>query len=375
MEILTAILNALRMAFAMFWEILWPLILGFALSAVVQAVVSKSEMSRLMGDDSPKTLTIATALGAASSSCSYAAVALARSIFRKGANFTAALVFELASTNLVAELGIIMIVLLGWQFAAAEFLGAPIMVAILVLLFRAFLTGDMVNQARRQAEKGLRGSMEGHAGMDMSVTQGSLFKRMLSDEGRTAISHYFVMDWVAVWKDIAGGLLLAGALAAWVPQDFWNGFFLGSHPVLAKFWGPLVGPLVAIVSFVCSVGNVPLAAVLWNGGISFGGVIAFIFADLIILPILDIYRKYYGWKMMWFILATFYTAMAGAALVIEFLFQGMGWIPQQRQAQVVEAAVTLNYTTVLNLIFLGLSVILLIRFLRTGGPQMLRHMK
>jgi uncharacterized protein len=249
------------------------------------------------------------------------------------------------------------------------------MVVILVLLFRAFLTDDMVNQARHQAEKGLRGSMEGHAGMDMSVTQGSLFKRMLSDEGRTAISHYFVMDWVAVWKDIAGGLLLAGALAVWVPQDFWTGFFLGSHPVLAKFWGPLVVPLVAIASFVCSVGNVPLAAVLWNGGISFGGVIAFIFADLIVLPILDIYRKYYGWKTMWFIFATFYTAMAGAALVIELLFQGTGWIPQQRRAQVVEAAVTLNYTTVLNLIFLVLSVILLIRFLRTYGPQMLRHMK
>lgn len=375
MEILTAVLNALRMGFAMFWEILWALILGFSLSAIVQAVVSKSEMSRLLGNDSPKTLSIATALGVASSSCSYAAVALARSIFRKRANFTAAMVFELASTNLVAELGIIMIILMGWQFAAAEFLGAPVMVTILVMLFRMFLTKQMIDQARTQAEKGVRGSMEGHAEMDMSVRGGTIVKRILSQEGRTAISHYFVMDWVAIWKDIAGGLFLAGALAVWVPNDFWKAFFLSSHPLLAKFWGPIVGPLVAIASFVCSVGNVPLAAVLWNGGISFGGVIAFIFADLIVLPILDIYRKYYGWKMMWFILATFYTAMAAGALVIEFLFQAAGWIPKQRSAQIVEATISLNYTTVLNLIFLVLATVLLVRFFRTGGPEMLRHMK
>jgi uncharacterized protein len=374
MEMLTAVVDALRMAFAMFWEILWALILGFLLSAVVQAVVSKSEMSRLLGDDSPKTLSIATTLGAASSSCSYAAVALARSIFRKGANFTAAMVFELASTNLVAELGIIMIVLMGWQFAAAEFVGAPIMIFILVLLFRAFLSRGMVEQARQQAERGIRGSMEGHAEMDMSVTGGSLLKRILSPDGKTAISRYFVMDWIAIWKDIAGGLLLAGALSVWVPNDFWKGFFLGSHPVLAKFWGPIVGPLVAIASFVCSVGNVPLAAVLWNGGISFGGVIAFIFADLIVLPILDIYRKYYGWKMMSFILATFYMAMAVGALAVEFLFQAAGWIPQERRAQIVEASVTLNYTTILNGIFLVLAAFLLVRFIGTGGPQMLRNM-
>ena len=374
MEILTSIGDALHMAFAMFWEILWALILGFFLSAIVQAVVSKSEMKRLLPDDSAKTLTISALLGAASSSCSYAAVALARSIFRKGADFTAAMVFQLASTNLVAELGIIMIVLMGWQFAAAEFLGAPVMIGILVFLFRAFLTPEMVEEAKRQANKGIPGSMEGHAEMDMAVTDGPLMKRILSQEGQTAISHYFVMDWVSIWKDIAGGLLLAGALAVWVPQEFWKTFFLASHPMLARFWGPVVGPLVAIASFVCSVGNVPLAAVLWNGGISFGGVIAFIFADLITLPILDIYRKYHGWKMMWFILATFYTAMFGGALAIEFIFQAAGWIPQRRSAQIVEAAVSLNYTTTLNLIFLILAAVMLMRFFRTGGPQMLRMM-
>ena len=177
-----------------------------------------------------------------------------------------------------------------------------------------------------------------------------------------------------MWKDIAGGLLIAGAMAAWVPQDFWQSFFLANRPLLAKFWGPVVGPIVAIISFVCSVGNIPLAAVLWNGGISFGGVIAFIYADLIVIPILDIYRKYYGWKMAGFILGTFYVAMATSALVIEFLFQGLGLIPQQRSAQVVEASVSFNYTTVLNIVFLIIATLLLVRFLKTGGPKMLRMM-
>ncbi|PYI89902.1 MAG: hypothetical protein DMF03_06350, partial [Verrucomicrobia bacterium] len=311
---IAALGHALWMAFAMFWEILWPLILGFGLSGVVQAVVSKREMSKLLPNDSPKSLAIACGLGAASSSCSYAAVALARSIFRKGADFTAAMAFELASTNLVAELTIIIVVLMGWQFAAAEFIGGPLMVVIMAVLFRIFLSRKLVKEAREQANKGLKGKMEGHADMDMSVEEGgSLWQRLTSSEGITATSHYFVMDWAAVWKDIAGGLLIAGALAAWVPQDFWKTFFLTSHPAAAMLWGPIVGPIVAILSFVCSVGNIPLAAVLWNGGISFGGVIAFIYADLIVLPIIDIYRKYYGWKVAAFIFGVFYVAMAVAA--------------------------------------------------------------
>src|SRR3989441_519610 len=200
--------HALGFAFAMVWEILWALILGFALSGVVQAVVSKRQMSRLLPDDSSRTLAIACALGAASSSCSYAAVALARSIFRKGANFTAAMAFEFASTNLVVELSIIMILVLGWPFAAAEFFGGVSMVAILALLFRAFLRRELVEEARRQADRGLVGSMEGHAEMDMSVTEGTRWQRITSARGFTAISHYFVMDWVAVSRDVAGGLLL-----------------------------------------------------------------------------------------------------------------------------------------------------------------------
>jgi uncharacterized membrane protein YraQ (UPF0718 family) len=370
-----AVLDALGMAFAMGWEILWPLILGFALSGVVQAVVSHREMVRLLPNDRPRSIAIALALGAASSSCSYAAVALARSLFRKGADFTAAMAFELASTNLVAELSIIMLVLLGWRFTLAEFVGAPIMVAILVVLFRKFLKPELVDEARRQAEKGIAGRMEGHADMDMSVAEGgSLWRRITSQQGRTAISHYFVMDWAAVWLDIVGGLLIAGALAAWVPQEFWQSFFLVDHPVLAKIWGPIVGPLVAVIAFVCSVGNIPLAAVLWNGGISFGGVIAFIFADLIVLPVLDIYRKYYGLKMAGFLFVTFYAAMAVAALIVEGIFAGLDLVPAQRNAQIVEAAIAWNYTTWLNIVFLALAALLVWRFLNTGGPAMLRMM-
>jgi uncharacterized protein len=375
MNLIVALGHAFWMAFAMFWEILWPLILGFGLSGVVQAVVSKGEMSRLLPDDSPKSLGVACGLGAASSSCSYAAVALARSIFRKGANFTAAMAFQLASTNLVAELTIIIIVLMGWQFALAEFTGGPLMVVIVAVLFRIFLSGKLVREAKEQADKGIKGIMEGHAEMDMSVENGrSFWQRLTSREGITATSHYFVMDVVAVWKDIAGGLLLAGALAAWVPRDFWKSFFLTSHPIVAALWGPIIGPLVAIFSFVCSVGNIPLAAVLWNGGISFGGVIAFIYADLIVLPILDIYRKYYSWKVAGLIAVVFYVAMAAAALMIELIFQLLGLIPSQRSAQIVEASISLNYTTVLNVIFLLIALLLVIRFFKTGGLKMLSHM-
>jgi hypothetical protein len=370
-----ALFNALFMSFAMGWEILWPLILGFALSGVVQAVVTKGEMSRLLPDSSLRSILIATALGAASSSCSYAAVALARSIFRKGADFIAAMAFQFASTNLVLELGIILAVLIGWQFVAAEFVGGLMMIAVLTVMLRAVMNPRLIEEARRQADRGLAGRMEGHAAMDMSVGgEGSILARIVSPKGFTAISHYFVMDWVSVWIDIVLGLLIAGALAAWVPNEFWQTFFLSADPVWSKIVGPLIGPIVAVVSFVCSVGNVPLAAVLWNGGISFGGVIAFLFADLIVLPILDIYRRYYGLRIAALLLGVSYAAMAGTAYVVELIFGIAGLVPQHRSAQIVEAHITWNYTTWLNIVFLGLAALLVWRFLKTGGPEMLRMM-
>ncbi len=369
--------QALSFAFGMTWEVLWALILGFALSGAVQAVVSKRELRRLLPDDSPKTLAIASGLGAASSSCSYAAVALARSLFRKGADFTAAMAFQFASTNLVIELGIIMALLLGWQFVLGEFVGGPLMIVFLAIVFRVFLSRRLVEEARAEAEKGRLGSMEGHAEMDMSVQAGgrSLWQRLRSPEGLTATANYFVMDWAAVARDIFGGLLVAGALAAWVPNSFWQHLFLEHHTTVAKLWGPLVGPAVAIISFVCSIGNVPLAAVLWNGGISFGGVLSFIFADLIILPILDIYRRYYGWRMAGFLLVTFYATMVAAGLAVEFLFQGLRIERHDRNAKVVMASVSWNYTTFLNIAFLLLAAGLVWRYFRRGGGlAMLRTM-
>jgi uncharacterized membrane protein YraQ (UPF0718 family) len=374
-NILTEAGHALSFAFGMLWEILWALILGFALSAAVQAVVSKGEMRRLLPDDSPRSLARAGLLGAVSSSCSYAAAALARSIFRKGASFTAAMAFQFASTNLVIELGIIMALILGWQFTLGEFVGGPLMIVLLALLFQRLLSRRLVDDAREQTERGALGRMEGHAQMDMSVQErGSLGRRLRSPQGFTATANYFVMDWASVWIDIVGGVLIAGALAAWVPHSFWQSAFLAHHHTAAELWGPLVGPLVAIVSFVCSIGNVPLAAVLWNGGISFGGVLAFIFADLIVLPILDIYRKYYGWRMAGFLLATFYATMVAAGLIVELVFQGAGLVPTERDAKVEMARVHWNYTTVLNIVFLTLAAVLIWRFARTGGVPMLRRM-
>jgi uncharacterized membrane protein YraQ (UPF0718 family) len=333
-------------------------------------------MRKLLPDDSPRTLAVATGLGAASSSCSYASVALARSLFRKGADFTSAMAFEIASTNLVIELGIIMAVILGWQFVLGEFIGAPLMIILIALLFRRFLTRRLVDEARSEAEKGRLGAMEGHAEMDMSVEQGgSWWRRLRSPAGFTATANYFVMDWAAVARDVFGGLLIAGALAAWVPNSFWSGLFLESHPTLAKVWGPLIGPFVAMLSFVCSIGNVPLAAVLWNGGISFGGVLSFIFADLIILPILDIYRRYYGPRMAAFILVTFYATMAAAGLAVELLFLGLGIEFPPRTAKVELAHVSWNYTTYLNIVFLTIAAMLVWRYFRRGGGiAMLRMM-
>lgn len=374
MQIINSIGQALFTSFSMFWEILWPLILGFTLSGIVQAVVSHSALAKTLGCEGPKCITFATLFGIASSSCSYASVALARSIFQKGASFVSSMAFELASTNLVIELGIILVVLMGWQFTAAEFVGGILMVIFIALLFRLTLTPKLVQRAKEQAEKGLAGRMEGHAAMDMSVSGGSFLSRLLSPRGFTAVSNFFVMDWASVWVDIALGLLIAGALAAWVPNSFWNAFFFSNNPTLARIEGPLVGPLVSLVSFVCSVGNVPLAAVLWRGGISFGGVVSFIFADLIILPILDIYRKYYGWRVMGYILLTFYITMAAAGYVVEFLFQALGIIPTNRNVVAISEGVQWNYTSVLNIIFLLLAAMLVIRFIRTGGVSMLKMM-
>jgi uncharacterized membrane protein YraQ (UPF0718 family) len=283
--------------------------------------------------------------------------------------------FEIASTNLVVELGVIFAVLIGWQFTAAEFVGGPIMIVLIALVFRLFLRQRLIATARIQAAKGRAGSMEGHAAMDMTIQEeGRLWHRLRSRKALTSISHIFIMEWAAVIRDIVIGLLSAGMIAAWVPNSFWHHFFAIDHPLLSKIWGPLIGPIVSMLSFVCSIGNVPLAGVLWNGGISFGGVMSFVFADLLILPILVIYRKYYGTRMMLFILGSFYGTMVIAGYFVEIIFNGLGLVPTVRHAKVGEMAIHWDYTSVLNIVALVVAGGLVYRFVRTGGLRMLRMM-
>jgi uncharacterized protein len=362
--VVAAAFDALRMAFFMFWEVLWPLVLGFLISAAVESFVPRAAVERALGRDGLRGVTLATLLGAASSSCSYAAVAVARSLFRKGATFANAILFEFASTNLVFELGLVLLVFLGWQFLAAEFAGGVLMIAILAVVFKYTLRSRLVQEARAQAEKGVPGRMEGHAAMQHSF-----------GDRLTTVSHFFYMNVASVAQDVALGFLIAGAIAAWVPNSFWQTVFLVHDPGVTTFWGPLVAPFIALLSFVCSVGNVPLAAVLWNGGISFGGAITFIFADLVILPILDIYRRYYGWRMTLYLLATSYAAMVVAGLVIGAVFEALRIAPAHTPVTIFQTAPSWNYTTYLNLAALAVAAFLGWRFFRSGGVAMLRAME
>ncbi|HEX6489512.1 MAG TPA: permease [Candidatus Dormibacteraeota bacterium] len=372
---LQAVGHALQLSFYMLWEVTWPLALGFLLSAVVQTVVSQRAVANTLGTFSPRGVALSSVFGAASSSCSYAAVSVGRALFRRGADFRNAIIFEFASTNLVFELGLVLLVLLGWQFLTAEFAGGLLMIAILAVAFKYTLRKRLIDQAREQADKGLKGRMEGHGSMDMSITDGTFLRRLFSGRALTAISHYFWMDVQSLYQDLALGFLIAGALAAWVPDSFWRAFFLTGHPAASQFWSPLVAPVISMLSFVCSVGNVPLAAVLWNGGISFGGVISFLFADLIILPIVNIHRKYYGGRASVYLLAVSYVAMALAGFVIGLLFQGLGLAPAHHAVAILTSHPEWNYTTFLDIAFIALMALLGYRFLTTGGLEMLRMME
>jgi uncharacterized membrane protein YraQ (UPF0718 family) len=375
MWLLEQIGDALASAGTMAWRIGWSLVLGFALSAVVQAVVRREAVTRALGGNGVSSTARATGLGAAASSCSYAAVALARSLFRKGASFGSAMVFQISSTNLVLEIGIVMWLLLGWRFALAELVGGPLMIVLIALVFRYLVSRRLVDAAREQAEKGLAGSMEGHAAMDMSVEgDGSFWQRLLSGRGFTAVSNIFVMEWGAVLRDVAIGILVAGCVEAWVPTSFWKAVFFSDDPTLSAIVGPLVAPVIAVFSFVCSVGNVPLAGVLWNSGISFGGVMSFIFADLIIVPIIVIYRKYYGTAMAVRIVAWFYVTMVAAAYLVELIFGGLGLTPSDRDAKVGAEGIGWSYTTWLDIAFGLLAVVLVVRSFRNGGREMLAMM-
>jgi YHS domain-containing protein/uncharacterized membrane protein YraQ (UPF0718 family) len=358
MQILGPILDSLRMAFFMFWDTLWPLIFGFALSGAVQAFVSRSQMQRVMGDHRPRTLAIASIFGTASSSCSYAASAMAKSLFQKGADFTTAMVFMLASTNLVIELGLVLWILIGWQFALSEYVGGIIMIGLLALVAHFFFRPAVVEQARehlalRSPTPSPAGGGGQGGGDEDSEAPVPLTRRLRSPAAWADAASYTMADLIMLRKEMIAGYLVAGFLAVLVPNSVWNAIFFHGHGVFTSVENVIVGPLIAILSFVCSIGNVPLAAALWKGGISFGGVVSFIFADLITLPLLLIYRRFYGWRMAVRILAVFWLVMAAAGLATEFLFAATGLVPAGRPAEVVQPSFQWNYTTYLNLVFLG----------------------
>ena len=351
--------RSLREGFYMFWDTLWALVLGFTLSGAVQAFVSRDEMRRRLGDHRPASVTRASLYGMASSSCSYAASAMARSLFARGADFVAAMVFMFASTNLVVEFGIVLVVLIGWQFVAAEFVGGTIMIILLVALGGLWLRGRALDDARQHVEAadGEDGHHHGGDG-DSQLQRRPWRQRLRSPAGWADAASYTISDLTMLRREMLIGFTVAGFLATLVPLHVWNDVFFHGHGIWTTLENAIVGPFVAIISFVCSIGNVPLAAALWKGGISFGGVIAFIFADLITLPLLLIYRKQYGRRMTIRMLGLFWAVMSAAGLATEGLFHLAGWIPTSRPAVVAGDTLRLDYTTVLDAVALaGFAVI------------------
>ena len=352
-------------AFQMAWEVGWALVLGFALSGIVQAWIPRSRMERALGGRDLRTAVLATGLGAASSSCSYAAVAIAKSMFQKGASLATAMVFQFASTNLVFEIGIVMWIFLGWQFTLAELVGGLLLIVLMWAGIRLFVTRRLEEEARAHAIA----AQTGHEHR-MAASEGlSWRQRLTSVEAWSDVAHNFRGDWEMLWKEILGGFLIAGFIAL-LPMSFFNGLFITDAPAWVRIpENVIVGPLVAVFSFVCSVGNVPLAAVLWAGGISFAGVIAFIYADLIIVPILLIYRKYYGTKVTALISGIMFGAIVLASLAVNAIFGVANLVPKTRPAieSITGRGIAWNYTTFLNIVFLGVAAALIGLTLRRGA--------
>ncbi len=354
-SVLDVIWHGLRDAFLMGWEVWWALVFGFFISAVVQAWVPRERIEAALAGGGVRPVAVATGLGAASSSCSYAAVAIAKSLFQKGASAASALAFQFASTNLVWELGLVLWVLIGWQFTVAEYIGGVVMIVLMAVLLRAFVPQRAEERARELARDADPGHHHHMAGEQMNWRE-----RLSSASAWSDVAENFRGDWRMLWKEIAIGFVLAG-FAAQIGDGFLHSVFLtGSPAAVQTVWGALVGPIIAVLSFVCSVGNVPLAAVLWSGGISFAGVLAFIFADLIILPIIAIYRKYYGNAFALRITVLMFVTMVAAALATDGIFSAAGLVPSGARPTRTDifGAVTVNYELALNLaglaIFAGL---------------------
>jgi hypothetical protein len=369
---MAVIWGALKDAFLMAWEVWWALVLGFAVSAIVQAWVPRGRIESALSGSGPRPLALATGLGAASSSCSYAAVAIAKSLFQKGASAATALAFQFASTNLVWELGLVLWVLIGWQFTVAEYLGGLVMIVLMAAGLRLFVSPRLERAAREHARQADTGHQHHPSGQPMPLRA-----RLRSVAAWSDVAHNFRGDWQMLYKEIATGFLLAGFVAQ-LGDGFFNGLFIQSGPgVLRELENVVVGPLIAVLSFVCSVGNVPLAAVLWSGGISFAGVLAFLFADLIVLPIVLIYRKYYGTAYTARITALMLVTMMLAALIVAALFSALGLVPSgpRPSRDDVFGTIGLNYKLALNLLGLAIFAALFWLTARRGATDPVCGMK
>ncbi len=360
MSVLTTVGDSLTEGFFMFWATLWALILGFTLSGAVQSFVSRAEMQKAMGDHRPRTVVRTSLLGAASSSCSYAASALAKSLFQRGADFTTAMVFMFASTNLVVELGIVLWLLMGWQFAAAEFVGGTVMIALFVLLAPRIFPAEEVEAARARLAAGTTPTghdhHDHHAGSAAAAAR-PLRERLRSKAGWADAAGYTVSDLTMLRREIVVGYVVAGIIAVAVPASVFNAVFLPGHGALTDLENVVIGPFIAFVSFVCSIGNVPLAAALYGGGFSFGGTVAFVFADLLALPLVVIYGKFYGRRLAVRLFVSFWVVMSLAGLVVDVLFGAVGITFPPRKAEIAMTRMSWNYTTFLNLVFLVVAAV------------------
>jgi uncharacterized membrane protein YraQ (UPF0718 family) len=355
MGIFDTVEMALMMALGMFWKVAWSLVFGFFVSAALQAFVSKNRMQQALGRDGIKEIALATVLGASSSSCSYASASISRTLFKKGAALVPSLAFLFASTNLVVELGIVLYLLMGWQFTLGEWLGGVVLIAIMTVLVRATYPKALIEAARHHPE-----AAGSHDHGDVTLPGDTFWQKLVHPNGRILVAQNFAMDFKMLWRDLALGFVIAGALSVVVPDGVWQTLFVTNAPAWVQVpANAMLGPLVAVISFVCSIGNVPMAAVLWGSGVSFGGVLAFLYADLIVLPLVDVYRRYYGWKMAAYIAIVFYTTMVAAGIVMDLAFHALGWIPQPNpdlRAEVTTYA--FDYTFWLNLVFGALAVYL-----------------
>ena len=361
--------HAALMTLGMAWQTAWSLVLGFTISALLQVTVRSEDLRKAFGDDGPRQLALASAAGAASSSCSYASAAITRTLFKKGAALATSLAFMIASTNLVLELGLILLTLLGWRFMLGQWVGGIVLVAIMAVLVKLTAPSGLVKEARSHEEAG-----SGHNHMAMQAEGETWLARVRNPQTRINLAQSFAMEWRMLWKDLAIGFVVGGLVSAFVPDSLWQALFLqGRSPWIAVPLDVLIGPLVAVVTFVCSVGNVPLAAVLWAGGASFAGVLSFIYADLIVLPLLDTYRRYYGWRMAAYLFGVLFVAMALAGAIVDVGFNLVHLAPTVRtdvRAEITHFAV--NYTFWLNLVLGGWAAYLF--WLNSRHPMDHAHM-